>query len=330
MDKMSRALIITIVFISFHSFAQQIPQYSQFQRNQFMANPAAAGIYDFIDVTLAGRWQWLGVADAPRTSYLAFSVPLNFKPKYYNPGIRTSAGPVENPSINTGKLKHTVGGQVIADQYGAFRKLSFLGTYALHIPMSKDFNLSFGVKAGLSNNTFLADKAQVLNVVDPTQTYVDNTYTTFLSNQSNKYILDLSAGLYFYGKGFYLGLSSQQLTRDLVEFGQGTANFNPQMHYNVISGYKFKLNSNLTLTPNVMLKFMYPAPVSIDFNTQVEYNEWLWFGLGYRHTDALIGMFGLNISNRFRLGYSFDFSISKFKNYSSGGHELVLGLMLGR
>jgi hypothetical protein len=38
----------------------------------------------------------------------------------------------------------------------------------------------------------------------------------------------------------------------------------------------------------------------------------------------------LNISNRFKLGYSFDFSISKFKNYSSGGHELVLGLMLGR
>jgi len=116
----------------------------------------------------------------------------------------------------------------------------------------------------------------------------------------------------------------------MVEFGQGTANFNPQMHYNVISGYKFKLNENLTLAPNVMLKYMYPAPLSIDFNAQLEYSEWLWFGLGYRHTDALIGMFGLNISNRFRLGYSFDFSISKFKNFSSGGHELVLGLMLGR
>jgi type IX secretion system PorP/SprF family membrane protein len=325
-----RKLYIVFFLISSNIWGQQMPQYSQFQRNQFMANPAAAGIYDFIDVTLAGRWQWLGVADAPRTSYLAFSVPLNFKPKYYNPGIRTSAGPIENPPIKTGVLKHTVGGQVIADQYGAFRKLSFLGTYALHIPMNKDFNLSFGLKAGLSNNAFLADKAQVLNLVDPTLTYTDNTYSTFIGNQSNKYIMDLSAGLYFYGKGFYLGISSQQLTRDLVEFGQGTANFNPQMHYNLMTGYQIKLNEDLTLTPNLMIKYMYPAPVSIDFNTQMEYKKWLWFGLGYRHTDAVIGMFGMNISNRFKLGYSFDFSISKFKNYSSGGHELVLGLMLGR
>ena len=50
-----------------------------------MANPAAAGVYDFIDVTVSGRWQWVGVADAPRSSYLAFSVPLKFKPVSYNP-----------------------------------------------------------------------------------------------------------------------------------------------------------------------------------------------------------------------------------------------------
>ena len=330
MRKMKRIILIGYFFVALTAKSQQIPQYSQFQRNQFMANPAAAGIYDFIDVTLAGRWQWLGVEDAPRSSYLAFSVPLNFKPRYYNPGIRTSAGQVENPKIQTGKLKHTVGGQIIADQYGAFRKLSFLGTYALHIPMNKDYNLSFGLNAGLSNNSFLADKAQVLNLIDPSLTYTDNTYTNFIANQSNKYIMDLSAGLYLYGKGFYLGISSQQLTRDFVEFGQGTANFNPQMHYNIMTGYRFKVNEDFTLTPNVMAKYMAPAPLSLDFNLQAEYKEWIWGGIGYRHTDAVIGMFGLNISNRFKLGYSFDFSISKFQNFSSGGHELVLGLMLGR
>ena len=100
---MRKILSISFIALGFQLVAQQIPQYSQFHRNQFMANPAAAGIYDFIDVTLAGRWQWLGVEDAPRTSYLAFSVPLNFKPKYYNPGIRTRAGQLENPKINTGK-----------------------------------------------------------------------------------------------------------------------------------------------------------------------------------------------------------------------------------
>ncbi len=324
--------IFFVGFIGFCqlAFGQQLPQYSQFHRNQFMVNPAAAGVYDFVDITLNGRWQWLGVDDAPRTSYLAFSVPLNFKPKYYNPGIRTSNGPIANPEIKTGKLKHTIGGQLLADQYGAFRKLSFSGTYSLHLPLSKSLNLAFGVRVGLSSNNFLADKAQVLNVVNSTLTYTDNTYTTFLANQSSKQILDIGSGLYLYGKGFFVGVSADQLTRDLVEFGKGTANFNPQIHYQLITGYKIKTGENWSLTPSLLAKYMSPAPVSIDVNLQAEYNEFLWFGLGYRHTDAVIGMLGMNISNKFKFGYSYDFSLSRFNNYTSGGHELTLGIMLGR
>ena len=272
----------------------------------------------------------MGVADAPRTSYLAVSVPLNFKPKFYNPGIRTSGGTKSNPEIKTGKLKHTVGGQLLADQYGAFRKLSFSGTYALHLPLSKSMNLSFGLKLGLSSNNFLTDKAQVLNVVNTALNYSDPTYTNFLSNQSSKQILDIGSGLYLYGKGFFIGVSADQLTRDLVEFGSGTANFNPQIHYQVITGYKIKAGENWSITPSVLAKYMNPAPISIDANLQAEYNEWLWFGLGYRHTDAVIGMLGMNISERFKFGYSYDFSLSKFNNFTSGGHELTLGIMLGR
>ena len=311
--------------------AQQIPQYSQFQRNQFMINPAAAGVYDFVDITMSGRWQWLGVDDSPKTSYLAFSVPVRFTPKYYNPGIRTSSGPVENPDIKTGKLKHTFGGQLLADQYGAFRKFSFSGTYAIHMPITKKVNLSFGVKAGLSNNSFLADQAQVLNIMAPDQNqYNDDTYTDFIKNQSNKYIMDVGAGLYLYSKNLFFGIAAEQLTRDMVEFGQWTANFDPQLHYSILGGYKIPINNKFTLTPCFLIKYMTPAPVSIDANIQLEYKNWLWMTLGYRHTDAVIAMVGMNISKRFKFGYSYDFSISRFNSYSSGGHELTLGLMIGR
>ena len=56
--------------------AQQLPQISQYLRNQYMINPGAAGVYDFTDVTLGGRLQWAGLEDAPKTSYLAASAPL--------------------------------------------------------------------------------------------------------------------------------------------------------------------------------------------------------------------------------------------------------------
>jgi hypothetical protein len=78
------------------------------------------------------------------------------------------------------------------------------------------------------------------------------------------------------------------------------------------------------------MKKMTPAPLSIEGSLQVEYKEWLWVGVSYRNKDAIIGMVGMNISERFKLGYSYDYSLSRFNNFTSGGHELVLGLMLGR
>lgn len=328
---MKRVLIIIGLVITGSAISQQMPQYSQYLRNQYMVNPGAAGVYDFLDVTIGGRWQWVGFGDEPRTAYLSVTSPLTRNPKpKYNPALRISNGPVRNPEIKTGKFKHAVGGQLMADQYGAFRKLQLSGTYAIHMPVSKKMNLSFGTRIGLSNNTFLRDKAQVLNMVDQTQTYTDDTYNTFAADQTSKYILDLGAGLYLYSKNLFVGIAADQLTKDMVEFGSGTANFNNQMHFVGTAGYKIPLNENLSLTPAVLAKLMSPAPVSVEGSLQLEYKEWLWAGVSYRHKDAVIGMLGLNISERFKFGYSYDFSLSRFKDFSGGGHEIVLGLMLGR
>ena len=68
MKKLLTVCLITAVSMS---YAQQNPQYSQYLRNQFMINPAAAGVYDFVDITMSGRWQWLGFDDSPRTAYLS-------------------------------------------------------------------------------------------------------------------------------------------------------------------------------------------------------------------------------------------------------------------
>ncbi|MFM9027571.1 MAG: type IX secretion system membrane protein PorP/SprF [Bacteroidota bacterium] len=329
---MKRIFIIAgLGMLSMGSYAQQIPQYSQYLRNQFMVNPAAAGVYDFVDITLCGRSQWSGFDGAPKTAYLSVASLITKKPRVlYNPAIRTSTGPVRNPEIKTGKLKHALGGQLLVDQYGAFTRQNAALTYAIHLPMSKNYNLSFGTRVGLSNNVFDQSKAQVLNVIDNSLGYNDPTYDLYLGNSSNKFIMDIGAGFYLYSKKLFLGISADHLSKDFVEFGSGTANFNTQLHMNATLGYKFPLNDNLTMMPAVLVKYMKPAPVSIDASLQFEYKEWLWAGVSYRHTDAVIGMLGMNINRMFKLGYSYDFSISRFNDFSAGGHELVLGIMLGR
>lgn len=320
--KNSIGVVLFVFAISF-GYAQQMPQYSQYLRNQYMVNPGAAGVYDFIDVTVSGRMQWLGFTNAPMTSYASVSAPLSKKVRErYNPSLRISSGPIQNPEIKTGRLKHVVGGQVVADQYGAFRKMQFSGTYAIHLPISTNFMLSFGTKVGLSNNAFLQDKAIVKN---PS---TDLPYTDYTMNMASQNIMNVGVGMYLYSNRLFLGIAGDQLTRNMVNFGSSTANFDPAMHFNITGGYKINLTDSLTLTPAFLVKYMSPAPPSIEGTLQLEYKDRFWGGFSYRHTESLIIMAGLNISRRFKFGYSYDFSLNRFNDYSTGGHELILGIML--
>lgn len=335
---MQRILLAFCLIQSALSFGQQMPQFSQYQRNQYMVNPGAAGMYDFVDITLGGRMQWAGFENAPMSSYLYASSVISRKPRVrYNPALRTSVGPVRSPEVNTGKLKHALGGMLIADQYGAFRQLKGALTYALHIPLSNKMNMSFGANVGISNRAFLQDRAQTLNILNPSLGYTDNTYDTY-AQSANMNTMDIGAGLYVYSQKLFLGIAAEQLTRDLVSFGGTNMVYvDPRMHLNFSAGYKFSLGDNLSLMPSVLLKYMQPAPLSLEGTLQLEYKEWLWFALsfrqgvgGFNNSDAFIAMAGLNISETFKLGYSYDYSISQFNQHSAGGHEIVLGLMLGR
>ena len=84
---MRKTLLLFGLIISGFTYGQQMPQFSQYHRNQYMVNPGAAGIYDFLDVTLGGRMQWVGFQDAdgnniaPMSSYLYASSPISKKIK---------------------------------------------------------------------------------------------------------------------------------------------------------------------------------------------------------------------------------------------------------
>ena len=326
---MKQLLTFACIFVLCSVNAQQVPQFSQYLRNQYLVNPAAAGVYDFVDVTVGGRMQWLGFADAPKTSYLYISSPLSRTSRArYNPGIRISSGPVRNPEIRTGKFKHTLGGQVLADQYGAFRQLRAAVTYAIHVPLSRNYNLSFGTNLGLSNRTFLSDKAQTLNML--TSTGSDNTYDNFVANSGAQNTMDLGAGIYLYSKKMFVGISADQLTKDFVKFGNVQTTFDPSMHFQATAGVKIPISREVSLMPAILAKYTQGAPISFEGSLMLEYKEWLWMGASFRNQDALVAMAGLNISERFKFGYSYDFNLSKVRNFSAGGHELVLGLMIGR
>lgn len=275
--------------------------------------------------------QWVGLSNAPSTSYIYLSTPASkFRSAFMNRTfgkVRRNSKSVRPPKMRISNVVHGFGGQLLADQFGAFRRLKFAGSYAVHIPINRTYKFSFGTSAGLSSNTFLSDKAQVLSAL--TGTGVNDAVYNSQVNTGSQFVMDLDAGLYFYGNGFYAGIAAMNITRDMVRFGNLNTNFSPVVHWYGSVGYQFVVNNRLDFTPGLLIKYVKGAPVSAEANFLFDFNDVFWFGGTYRHLDAVGILAGTTINEKFRIGYSFDLSISRLIGYNSGGHELVLSYVFG-
>jgi len=54
------------------------------------------------------------------------------------------------------------------------------------------------------------------------------------------------------------------------------------------------------------------------------YDSKYWAGLTYRTGDAAGVVLGYKIKDRLTIGYGFDYSLGKIRQYQSGSHELVI------
>jgi type IX secretion system PorP/SprF family membrane protein len=100
-------------------------------------------------------------------------------------------------------------------------------------------------------------------------------------------------------------------------------------HLFASAGYRFFITDQVSALPSVMTKYIRPLPVQFDVNMKLQYLDLFWLGASYRSGDSFAGMFGLNVSNTFNIGYSYDYSISKLNNVSKGTHEIIVGFLLG-
>lgn len=314
--------------VSVISFAQQKPQYTQYLANQYIINPAIAGIENYADVKLSHRLQWQGLTDAPVTSYFTIHGPIG---KQDEKTTATSFGnPGQNPrgvayweSYEASAPHHGWGVQVVNDRIGPLNNLAAYATYAFHTGISPRTNLSAGISGGVSKISLNADKLQFATQVDP---------AVMASGNLNKMNLDVNAGLYLYSADYFVGLSALQIVpqkivwRDnLVKKEEGKI----APHFFATAGYRFSAGDDWNITPSLLVKYINPVPPQVDVNAKFQYLDKFWFGLGYRHKDGFNGMAGLLISNRLNVSYAYDYTISKLNNYTRGSHELMLGFLIG-
>jgi len=319
---MKKTIFIALVLLlPLINMAQQRPYYTQYILNNFLINPALAGIENYWDVKTSHRIQWQGVQDAPVTTYLTFQGPLK-KQGYASANPTSMSAPGDNPKAP--EPHHGVGFTVINDQTGPLNRFAAYGTYAYHRGIAAQTTLSFGVSAGMTNLTLNTSKLNFGNtVIDP---------AVGTSGLINTIKPDISAGLWLYANNYFVGLSAQQIVPQNIAFSDNKVYLTQGKlvpHIFLSAGYRIQVSEDVSLLPSTLLRYISPLPIGMDINAKLMYQDLIWFGGSYRFKEGYAGMVGFNVNNSINIGYSYDFVTSSLNTVSRGTHEILIGFQIG-
>ncbi len=288
---------ILLLFFAFKVEGQQIPQYSHYVFNQFQLNPAVAGSKPCLDLRFGFRNQWAGYGDGPKTQFGS---------------IHSAVGRKTEKSTSW----HGMGVKFETDQAARFRQSMVALAYAYHFRMSREMYASLGFFVGF--NQYKVDLTNAL-VLDPNDQVFDDI------QQQNLLVPDVTPGFWMHNKNFFLGLSAKHIMGNTLLENNGEAKLRP--HFNLTTGKAYKMSKTVNFIPSLRLGYVNSAPLAIDVNAFIDFDNVLALGIGYRNGDALIGMFKLNFMKFFSLGYAYDYTISNMSTISNSTHEVLLGII---
>ncbi len=314
--------------------AQQQPYYTQYILNNFILNPALAGIENYWDSKVSYRNQWVGLEGAPTTLYLTINAPLG-KTEYdhetpttvpdlqaKNLGAKQFLMEYTAPPAHSG-----VGFTILNDKTGPLSRIAAYGSYAYHVPVGVKTSLSFGLSLGVQEVN--VDVTEVnfgqANPIDP---------AALGSGYLNKLEPDVNAGLWLSNKSFFVGLSALQIIPVPINSSNGNTTNGVTLvegklipHTFLTAGYKIIASDDINILPSVMIRYVQPLPVGFDVNAKIQFQDLLWLGFSYRYNQGYAAMMGINISSTINLGYSYDYTTTQLNTVSSGTHEIVLGFL---
>ncbi|MBK1442207.1 type IX secretion system membrane protein PorP/SprF [Parapedobacter sp. ISTM3] len=304
---------------------QQNIQFTQYVFNSMSVNPAYAGYKEELFAQLGLRSQWVDLDGAPQTGLLSFDGLLDLY----------------------GRRRHGAGVQIIADELGPQLATSAYLNYAFRIQLNREDTerLSFGLGAGVTQYSLDGTKIVVLEDGD----------AVLPPGKVSSFVPDIRFGIYYHNAKWYAGISVMDLLAatgadNLFRWDQTTIDhIRRRTHLYIIGGLLFDLDENTVLRPSLLYKDDLSGPPSLDLNAMFIFNDRLWLGGGIRTGvsafrrdykrftgDRLNGLNSVSVvtqvfaTERLRIGYSYDYMLSRLSGLQNGSHEITLGLTLGR
>ncbi len=308
-------LLLFAVQLASQVFAQD-PMLSQFFAAPTRLNPALTGATASARIHLNYRNQWPGFNNAYQTYIVGYDQYID----------RVSSG---------------VGLYILGDAAGdgIYKTIQINGSYAYNLNLSDEMGLRLGLSASYINASVDWDKLVFFDQLDPVNGPTDPNgipYQTFEQrpDQTSVSYASFGTGLLFFSEYVYLGAALQHLnapTESLLEIN-GFADVPTRLTIHAGSeiklGNRYNKNESTTfISPNLL--FVKQAEFQ-QANVGAYVQGGAFFGgMWFRHTfgnaDAVIALAGFR-KGIFKIGYSYDHTVSGLAGNTSGSHELSLVL----
>jgi type IX secretion system PorP/SprF family membrane protein len=277
--KMRKSIITIIAFtltflLSNKAEAQQDPNFTLYNFNMNIINPAYAGTKDSPELNLVYRSQFLGIDDAPRTVSMAYS---------------------KNVGRNLG-----IGISLINDKVFILKQTDVAVDISYKIKLSEQTKLYFGLKAGGGFTN-----------IDLTRAYDGGDDPLFLENQDffNPHV---GAGIHVQNKNFYITVSTPNFLKGKRYEKQGNAPTVAidNSHFYIGTGVNLSLSENLMVTPMFMMRNVEGVPNSYDMGAAFDIHKKIIIGMNYRVKEMISSYTLLNVSDKLKFGVAYDVTMS--------------------
>jgi type IX secretion system PorP/SprF family membrane protein len=297
------AIVMVIMNLSLTNNGNaQDPQFTQFYANPIYLNPAFAGTARCPRVIMNYRHQWPGIPTTAGKTFVTYAASYDQHIDAISGGVGLQ---VLNDRAGDGTLNTTTASLV----------------YSYQLPVSRTFSLKFGGQATYLQKRLDWSKLTFGDMIDPRRGFVYNTNE--IPPVNTKTTVDFAAGVLGYSKLFFVGFAAHHLTQPDEGF------ISPARLPLKITGHAGAVipidgtSGEISVSPNILYQRQQNFQ---QINLGVYFNKGAFVaGMWYRNQDAVIVLVGVQQSI-YKIGYSYDVTVSKLTTKSAGSHEISFAL----
>ncbi len=285
-------MFLTLTILQTTVKAQLNPMATQYFQNQYLFNPAMAGINDGLNINLSLRKQWSSIPGAPATQAASAEYLVNraaFGVNFYN------------------------------DQSGLLRSTRAVATYAYHIPLGEENQkLNFGLSAGV-----LSQRVPLEQVVG------DQSDLSLARYNARQNYLDGDFGTSYTSNSLTIQAALPNL-RTIFNKDNNNYTIDRSLYFSAVS-YRFDFGENIntiSLEPKVAFRGVkgYTNIMDAGANLMLANNQLSIQGMYHSTKSTTLG-FGLN-KNSYSILAFYTTETSAISNYTNGDFEISLALKL--